>query len=59
MSSDEPRTGDKIVVGNEIALVLARAGPHWLVLRKSGQVRAVVTNKGGTIKSCETIWRRN
>jgi hypothetical protein len=58
MNDDEPKAGDKIVVANEWALVLARAGNQWLVARPDGMVRYIET-VNGIITICKVISQRN
>jgi hypothetical protein len=54
----EPVAGDRIEIGNEVALLLSRSYSSWLILRDSGEVRAVETEKG-KITTCEILWRLN
>jgi hypothetical protein len=55
----EPRAGDRIEIGNEVALLLSRNDPAWLVLRDDGEVRQFETDEYGMITTCETLWRLN
>jgi hypothetical protein len=56
---EEPKTGDKITIGDEVALVLSRAGNQWFVLRDNGEVRHCVTDSDGIIKTSANVYSRN